>query len=196
MAETILAALRAKEVATPDTNKRVKTLERKKQLLILWLFRHWNRISDILRVDWGDLDLPDGINRCISVRAGDPGKAHRRRSVRNAFQRTGSGWPPLSLADERARVPAASYSIGMAKASKRSSEHSTTPTRRARYDIRTRIRTSSAKRWSGGACAGKPACGWSAGGMVGELGPQVIEKIEQAAALRRQRTKLQIFPGY
>jgi len=55
MAETILAALRAKEVATPDTNKRVKTLERKKQLLILWLFRHWNRISDILRVDWGDL---------------------------------------------------------------------------------------------------------------------------------------------
>ncbi len=62
-AETILAALHAKEAATPDTNKRVKTLERKKQLLILWLFRHWNRISDILRVDWDDLDLPNGIYR-------------------------------------------------------------------------------------------------------------------------------------
>lgn len=62
-AETILSALRAKEAATPETNKRVKTLERKKQLLILWLFRHWNRISDILRVDWEDLDLQSGLYR-------------------------------------------------------------------------------------------------------------------------------------
>ena len=62
-AEAILEALRAKEAATPDTNQRIKTLERKKQLLILWLFRHWNRISDILRVDWDDLDLQNGLYR-------------------------------------------------------------------------------------------------------------------------------------
>jgi integrase len=62
-AEAILEALRAKEAATPESNQRVKTLERKRQLLILWLFRHWNRISDILRVDWDDLDLQSGLYR-------------------------------------------------------------------------------------------------------------------------------------
>ena len=41
----------------------MKNLERKKQFLVLWLFQNWNRISDILRVDWNDLDPALGIYR-------------------------------------------------------------------------------------------------------------------------------------
>jgi hypothetical protein len=43
VSEAILEALRAKEATTAETNQRVKTLERKKQLLVLWLFRHWGK---------------------------------------------------------------------------------------------------------------------------------------------------------
>lgn len=54
--DQLLAALVAEEREAKTKKRRVRA--RKKQLLVLWLFSHWNRISDPLRLTWPDLDLP------------------------------------------------------------------------------------------------------------------------------------------
>lgn len=51
----ILTAL-SKEEAEAKTPLRRDRAARKR-LLILWLFRHWNRISDPLRLTWPDIDM-------------------------------------------------------------------------------------------------------------------------------------------
>ena len=51
-ASTLLTALRQEE--TKATTPLGRNLARKKQLLIVWLFRHFNRISDPLRLTWED----------------------------------------------------------------------------------------------------------------------------------------------
>jgi hypothetical protein len=52
VALALLAALDAELAAAGTRHKR--DLARKKRLLILWLFKHWNRISDPLRLIWGE----------------------------------------------------------------------------------------------------------------------------------------------
>lgn len=53
--DIIMGALRKDEqTAKSDFQRR---LARRKQLFILWLFRHWNRISEVLRVGWEHIDL-------------------------------------------------------------------------------------------------------------------------------------------
>lgn len=57
-AETAKALLRAlEEEARQATTPYRRTLARKKRLLILWLFKHGNRVSDPLRLDWEAIDL-------------------------------------------------------------------------------------------------------------------------------------------
>ena len=53
--EIIMARLEADERgAKSDFQRR---LARRKQLFVLWLFRHWNRISEVLRVRWDHIDM-------------------------------------------------------------------------------------------------------------------------------------------
>ena len=59
-ARALLAAL-AKEIRTTKTPHR-KRLARKKRLLILWIFKHWNRISEPLKLRWEDhIDLAERV---------------------------------------------------------------------------------------------------------------------------------------
>lgn len=60
-AQTILAAIATEEKdATTERERRAAV---KKRLLILWLFCHWSRISDALRVDWNHVDLTERTYR-------------------------------------------------------------------------------------------------------------------------------------
>ncbi|MFO1058498.1 MAG: tyrosine-type recombinase/integrase [Dongiaceae bacterium] len=54
-ARALLAALGEAEAAARTPHKR--RLAAGKRLLVLWLFRHWNRVSDPLRPSWDDIDL-------------------------------------------------------------------------------------------------------------------------------------------
>jgi integrase len=62
-AEALIAAIEARAIETGKFDKNAALFARKRTLLIYWLFRHWNRISDILRVDWTDIDLNAGLYR-------------------------------------------------------------------------------------------------------------------------------------
>jgi integrase len=65
--DIIMAALRDDEQSA--TSEFQRRLARRKQLFILWLFRHWNRISEVLRVTWEHIDLNERTYRLYNRKA-------------------------------------------------------------------------------------------------------------------------------
>ena len=59
-----LAAIAAHAKARTSRDRLIRLREiqhiERKALLVLWLFRHWNRVSDPLRLTWADVNLTDG----------------------------------------------------------------------------------------------------------------------------------------
>ena len=70
-AKALIAALE-REAAAATTEYR-RRMARKQRLLLLWLFKHWNRISEPLRLTWEDLELNSRVYR-LHVRKTDQRK--------------------------------------------------------------------------------------------------------------------------